>query len=106
MDITPILALIKGKNSDNFKAVIEGMKMVNDEIRLQYDELKEGFAELKEENKVLKDQIKSVIELEEKCLKRNVEANELIKNLSEWIIFEERRPEIKRNIAYLINNKE
>lgn len=105
IDLNPILSLIKGKGSENFKAVIDAMKLVNDEVRLQYEEIKKDFLELKEENKVLKAQIEAVIKLEENCLQRNVEANDLIRNLCEWIIFEEKRTEVKRNIAYLINGK-
>lgn len=98
MDLTPILALIKGKSADNFKAVIEGMKMLN-------DEMKSVYSEIKEKNKQMEKKIEELVKLEADCLQRNIEANELIRNLTEWIIFEEKRPEIKRNIAYLINGK-
>lgn len=79
--------------------------MLNDEQRLQYNELKQDFAAVNEENRLLKNQIEAVIKLEEKCLQRNVDAYDLIRNLSEWIIFEEKRPDIKRNIQHLINGK-
>lgn len=95
MDITPLLALLKGKGTDNFKAVLEGMKMVNDEIRIQYNEIKD-------KNKELEKKVEEIVTLEAECLKRNVEANELIKNLCEWIIFEERRSEIKNNLKEIL----
>lgn len=95
MDFTPLLALFKGKDSENFKAVIEGMKLVNDEVRIQYDGLKKEMAEIRKENAELKEQLIAVTQMEERCLDQNVKANELIRNLCEWIIFEERRPQIK-----------
>jgi septal ring factor EnvC (AmiA/AmiB activator) len=102
MDISPILALFKGKDAENFKAVLQGMKLVNDEIRIQYDGLKKEMSEIRKENAALKDQLINVERMEERCLDQNVKANELIRNLCEWIIFEENRAQIKITLSHIL----
>src|SRR5882757_10013456 len=102
MDITPILSLFKGKDAENFKAVLQGMKLVNDEIRIQYDGVKKEIVEMRKENAELKLQLAEVAQMEERCLDQNVKANELIRNLCEWIIFEEKRPKIKITLSHIL----
>lgn len=102
MDLSPILALFKGKDAENFKAVVNAYKELYDELRKEMVDIKTEINQVRIENEALKQQLIKVTGMEERCLDQNVKANELIRNLAEWIIFVEKREQIKLNMREIL----
>ena len=94
-DITSVLAMFKGKDADNFKAVVGAYKDLYDELRIEIDKVRT-------ENEAIKQQLVQVTGMEQRCLEQNVKANEMIRNLAEWIIFAEKRDQIKINMREVL----
>ncbi len=102
VDLSPLFKLLKGKDADNFKAVIEAYVKLYEQQDKKIDKLEKQLTEQIEINRDLRTLVQQVINMEERCLDQNVRNNEVIRNLAEWIIFTERREEIGKNIGKLL----
>lgn len=102
IDISAILKMFKGKDADNFRAVVQGYKELFEELRKDIETLRSENKELKGMLNNALSQVELVARMEERCLDQNVKNNEVIRNLAEWIIFTERRAEISETIGKLL----
>lgn len=102
IDIKPILEMFKGKGAENFRAVVEAYVKLYEQQDKKIDKLENRLEEQDRQIADMRNMLKLSLELEEKCLQQNVRANEVNRNLAEWIIFSEKRDEIREAIGKLL----
>lgn len=102
MDFSPLLSLLKGKHSETEKFIIAGFKVLYEQQGKANKQSAIDITKLKQQINNLEKKLSVVTRMEEDCLDQNVKSNELIRNLVEYIIFEERRVDIAKNISLLL----
>lgn len=90
-----VLPLFKGRDAKLIEVLFNQWEKITEK---QEDRIEK----LEATNRELLERMKKLEKLEEDCLQRNVDANDLVRNLVEFIIFDEGRPEKKRDLIMLL----